>query len=57
MNTSPIREIYEASCTKENNVYTFKFWGSGFLYHMVRISWVDDEILGLVEWINMKCPK
>ena len=35
--TSPIREIYEASCTKENNVYTFKFWGSGFLYHMVRI--------------------
>lgn len=40
--TSPIREIYEASCTKENNVYTFKFWGSGFLYHMVR------NIMGLM---------
>lgn len=40
--TSPIREIYEACCTKEKNVYTFKFWGSGFLYHMVR------NIMGLM---------
>ena len=43
--TSTIREIYEASCTKENNVYTFKFWGSGFLYHMVRnIVWHLVEV-------------
>lgn len=40
--TSPIREIYEASCKKEGNMYVFKFWGSGFLYHMVR------NIMGLM---------
>ena len=40
--TSPIREIYEASCKKDGNMYIFKFWGSGFLYHMVR------NIMGLM---------
>lgn len=40
--TSPVREIYEASCTPENGMYVFKFWGSGFLYHMVR------NIMGLI---------
>lgn len=40
--TSPVRKIYEASCTKSGDIYTFKFWGSGFLYHMVR------NIVGLV---------
>ena len=40
--TSPVREIYEASCRKEGNMYIFKFWGSGFLYHMVR------NIMGLI---------
>lgn len=45
--TSPIREIYEASCRKEGNIYIFKFWGSGFLYHMVR------NIMGLMVNIGL----
>lgn len=40
--TSPVRKLYEISCRREGNTYIFKFWGSGFLYHMVR------NIVGLV---------
>ena len=45
--TSPVREIYEASCRQEGDMYIFKFWGSGFLYHMVR------NIMGLVVNIGL----
>ncbi len=46
--TSSVREIYEASCVREGDMYVFKFWGSGFLYHMVR------NIMGLVVNIGLK---
>ncbi len=45
--TSPIREIYEASCLQRGDMYIFKFWGSGFLYHMVR------NIVGLIVNIGL----
>lgn len=45
--TSSIREIYEASCKQEGNIFIFKFWGSGFLYHMVR------NIMGLIVNIGL----
>ena len=45
--TSPVREIYEASCRQEGNIFVFKFWGSGFLYHMVR------NIMGLMVNIGL----
>ena len=45
--TSPVREIYEASCRQEGNIFIFKFWGSGFLYHMVR------NIMGLMVNIGL----
>ncbi|MBB5337088.1 tRNA pseudouridine(38-40) synthase TruA [Pectinatus brassicae] len=35
-NMNPVRTIYEAQCEKEDDMYTFRFWGNGFLYHMVR---------------------
>lgn len=31
-----VKTIYEASIAQENDEYKFRFWGSGFLYHMVR---------------------
>ena len=37
-----IQALFVKSMKLENNVYTFKFWGSGFLYHMVR------NIMGLM---------
>lgn len=40
--TSPIREIYEATCTQHSDEYVFSFFGSGFLYHMVR------NLMGLI---------
>ncbi|EAX47606.1 tRNA pseudouridine synthase A [Thermosinus carboxydivorans Nor1] len=33
---SPVRTIYEAGCTREGDMLEFRFWGNGFLYHMVR---------------------
>lgn len=33
---SPVRTLYEASCQKKGDIFTFCFWGDGFLYHMVR---------------------
>ncbi len=33
---NPVRTLYDASCTKEGDIYTFRFFGDGFLYHMVR---------------------
>lgn len=34
---SPVRTMYEASCVeKANGMLEFRFFGSGFLYHMVR---------------------
>lgn len=55
--TSPVREIYEASCKKEGDMYIFKFWGSGFLYHMVRniMGLIINIGLGRVE--SSKMPK
>ena len=38
--TSPIREIYEASCTKENNVYILNFGAVDFYIIWSEISWV-----------------
>lgn len=33
---NPVRTIYEAECKQEGAMLTFRFWGNGFLYHMVR---------------------
>ena len=33
---SPVRTIYEADCCQDGDMFTFRFFGSGFLYHMVR---------------------
>ncbi|MCE5285034.1 MAG: tRNA pseudouridine(38-40) synthase TruA [Pelosinus sp.] len=33
---SPIREILGAYCQKDSQEIEFLFWGTGFLYHMVR---------------------
>lgn len=34
---SPVRTMYEASCVeKADGIIEFRFWGNGFLYHMVR---------------------
>jgi len=32
----PIRTIYNADCRQSGRFIEFEFWGSGFLYHMVR---------------------
>lgn len=32
----PVRTLYEASCRKVGDIIEFRFWGNGFLYHMVR---------------------
>ena len=32
----PIRTLYEASCRQNGELLEFKFFGNGFLYHMVR---------------------
>ncbi len=34
--TSPVRTIFAASCRENGALLEFSFWGSGFLYHMVR---------------------
>lgn len=34
--TSPVRTILATSCQENVGVIEFSFWGSGFLYHMVR---------------------
>lgn len=33
---SPIRTIFSAECKKKDEIIEFEFFGSGFLYHMVR---------------------
>jgi len=33
---SPVRTILAASCRREGRLIEFFFWGTGFLYHMVR---------------------
>lgn len=33
---NPVRTIYAADCQQEGDLFTFRFFGSGFLYHMVR---------------------
>ena len=33
---NPVRTIFSASCRQEGSLIEFSFWGSGFLYHMVR---------------------
>jgi tRNA pseudouridine38-40 synthase len=33
---SPVRTIYQAGCRQAGRFIEFEFWGSGFLYHMVR---------------------
>ncbi len=35
--TDTVREIYEASVTRENGIIVFRVCGNGFLYNMVRI--------------------
>lgn len=34
--THPVRTIYCAECEKKDDIILFRFWGNGFLYHMVR---------------------
>lgn len=33
---SPVRTILAASCRRDGDLIEFSFWGTGFLYHMVR---------------------
>lgn len=33
---NPVRTILEASCSRQGDMAEFTFWGTGFLYHMVR---------------------
>ncbi|MDR3592174.1 MAG: tRNA pseudouridine(38-40) synthase TruA [Negativicutes bacterium] len=33
---SPVRTIFAASCRRQDRMTECEFWGSGFLYHMVR---------------------
>jgi tRNA pseudouridine38-40 synthase len=33
---SPVRTILAASCTRQDSMVELQFWGTGFLYHMVR---------------------
>lgn len=33
---NPVRTILEVSCCIDESMLEFKFWGNGFLYHMVR---------------------
>lgn len=33
---NPVRTILEASCRRREDMAEFMFWGTGFLYHMVR---------------------
>lgn len=33
---NPVKTIFEASIREVGDEYQFRFWGSGFLYHMVR---------------------
>ena len=34
--TSPVRTIMAANCQFEGDIFELSFWGTGFLYHMVR---------------------
>ena len=36
-NVNPVREIYEITIRKNNNIIEIDFLGNGFLYKMVRI--------------------
>ena len=33
---SPVRTIFSANCFRDGDCVIFEFWGTGFLYHMVR---------------------
>ena len=33
---SPIRTLYDATCSRQGELLEFQFHGNGFLYHMVR---------------------
>jgi tRNA pseudouridine38-40 synthase len=33
---NPVRTILDASCRRDGRLTEFSFWGTGFLYHMVR---------------------
>ena len=45
---SPIRTLYEATCSCQGEILEFRFHGNGFLYHMVRniVGTVVDVGLG-----------
>lgn len=36
MTVDPVRTMLEADCRRDGEVIEFRFWGTGFLYHMVR---------------------
>lgn len=35
-NINPVRTIFEADCSRMGDILTIRFYGDGFLYHMVR---------------------
>ncbi|WP_196593264.1 tRNA pseudouridine(38-40) synthase TruA [Pectinatus sottacetonis] len=35
-NVNPVRNLYKAECIQDGDMFIFRFWGDGFLYHMVR---------------------
>lgn len=48
---SPVRTLYEAACEKKSGgIIEFRFWGNGFLYHMVRniVGTIADVGLGKI---------
>lgn len=48
---NPVRTIFEAACCRKEDIIEFKFWGNGFLYHMVRnlVGTLVDVGLGKID--------
>lgn len=57
-NMNPVRTIYEADCKREKDIFTFRLFGNGFLYHMVRnivgtVVAVGNDRVSLQEFLTI----